>query len=109
MSSSSVIDLAEIRAARGNAVFASAMASVKQEDLFEALERRTATVSAAAELMVSGMNRFINELDTLLDDTRVARDFCTACQEAWELEDVDAMVESRDRLRAEFEARMSQA
>jgi hypothetical protein len=37
----------------------------------------------------------------------IAKEFCAACQDAWELEDIDAMIEVRDRLLAEHDERLS--
>lgn len=102
-----VIDLAEVRAARSRAALAPAAARVKGGDAFAGIERQAWIVGAAAELMISGMNRFIDELDVLMNDVRVAREFCNECQDACELDDLDAMIEARDRLRAQFDARKS--
>ena len=99
-----VIDLAEVRAARGRTVAAERVAG---ENVFEALERQAWMLGATAELMISGMNRFIDELQVLKRDVAIARDFCTACQDACELEDIDAMNEARDRLRADYNERVS--
>jgi hypothetical protein len=100
-----VIDLAEVRAARSRTVSAPTAARVKGDDVFEGIERQAWIVGAAAELMISGMNRFIDELDVLMNDVRVAREFCNECQDACELDDLDAMIKARDRLRAQFDAR----
>src|SRR3954470_24803225 len=97
-----VVDLVEVRATRGHT-----SARMTPENVFEGLERRAWMVGAVAELMVSGMNRFIDELDILVRDVAIARKFCAACQDACELEDIDAMIEARDRLRAEFDERIS--
>jgi hypothetical protein len=102
-----VIDLAEVRAARSRTVSAPAATRVKGDDAFEGIERQAWIVGAAAELMISGMNRFIEELDVLMNDVRVAKEFCNECQDACELDDLDAMIEARDRLRAQFDARKS--
>jgi hypothetical protein len=102
-----VIDLTEVRAARSRTASAPAAARVKGDDVFEGIERQAWIVGAAAELMISGMNRFIDELDVLMNDVRVAREFCNECQDACELDDLDAMIEARDRLRAQFDARKS--
>jgi hypothetical protein len=106
MDGNGVIDLAEVRAARSRIATAAA-ARTMQENVFEGLERQASMAGAAAELMISGMNRFIDELEVLRQDVAIAREFCTACQDACELEDIDAMTEARDRLRAEFDARFS--
>lgn len=100
-----VIDLAEVRAARSRTASAPAAARVQGDDAFEGIERQAWIVGAAAELMISGMNRFIEELDVLMNDVRVAKQFCNECQDACELDDLDAMIEARDRLRAQFDAR----
>lgn len=102
-----VINLSEVRAARSRAALAPAAARVKGGDAFAGIERQAWIVGAAAELMISGMNRFIDELDVLMNDVRVAREFCNECQDACELDDLDAMIEARDRLRAQFDARKS--
>lgn len=104
-----VIDLAEVRAARSRTASAPAAARVKGDDAFEGIERQAWIVGAAAELMISGMNRFIEELDVLMNDVRVAKQFCNECQDACELDDLDAMIEARDRLRAEFNSRSTSA
>src|SRR5687768_13980340 len=101
MGGNGIIDLAEVRAARGR--IAVAAARMTQENVFEWLERQAWMVGAAAELMISGMNRFIDELEVLRRDVAVAREFCTACQDACELNDIDVMIEARDRLRAELD------
>ena len=106
---SSIIDLAEVRAARSRTVPAAGTPRVAGDDLFEGIERQAWMVGAAAELMISGMNRFIDELDVLMNDVRVAKEFCSACQDACELDDLDAMIEARDRLRAEFNSRSPSA
>ena len=106
MDGNAIIDLAEVRAARGRIATAAA-ARTMQENVFEGLERQASMAGAAAELMISGMNRFIDELEVLKREVAIARDFCTECQGAWELEDIDAMVEARDRLRAELDDRIS--
>jgi len=103
MDGNAIIDLAEVRAARGR----TAAACMTQENVFAGLERQAWMVGAAAELMISGMNRFIDELEVLKREVAIARDFCTECQGAWELEDIDAMVEARDRLQAELDDRIS--
>jgi hypothetical protein len=108
MGGNGIIDLAEVRAARGRIAVAAA-ARMTQENVFEGLERQAWMVGAAAELMISGMNRFIDELEVLRRDVAVAREFCTACQDACELNDIDAMIEARDRLRAELDERVSGA
>ena len=107
MDGNAIIDLAEVRAARGRTATAAAAARMTQENVFAGLERQAWMVGAAAELMISGMNRFIDELEVLKREVAIARDFCTECQGAWELEDIDAMVEARDRLRAELDDRIS--
>ena len=104
-----VIDLAEVRAARSRTAAVPTAARVKGDDVFEGIERQAWIVGAAAELMISGMNRFIDELDVLMNDVRVAREFCNECQDACELNDIDAMIEARDRLRAELDERVSGA
>jgi hypothetical protein len=109
MDGNAIIDLAEVRAARGRTAAAAAAARMTRENVFEGLERQAWMVGAAAELMISGMNRFIDELEVLRRDVAVAREFCTACQDACELDDIDAMIEARDRLRAEFDERVSGA
>lgn len=101
-----VVDLAEVRAARGRTA-AAATAHATQKNVFEELERQAWMAGAAAELTISVMNRFIDELDVLMRDVAIAREFCTACQDACELEDIDAMIEARDRLRVEFDERLS--
>jgi hypothetical protein len=105
MDDNAIIDLAEVRAARGRT--ATAAARMTQENMFAELERQAWMVGAAAELMISGMNRFIDELEVLKREVAVAREFCTECQDAWELEDIDAMIEARDRLRAKLDDRIS--
>jgi hypothetical protein len=102
-----IIDLAEVRAARSRNASVPAAARLKGDDVFEGIERQAWIVGAAAELMISGMNQFIDELDILMNDVRVAREFCNDCQDACELDDLDAMIEARDRLRAQFVARKS--
>jgi hypothetical protein len=97
-----VIDLAEARAARDRTVVADSM---RRNSVFQVLELQTLRVSASAELMIAGMTRFIGELNGILDDVCVARTFCMACQDACELEDIDAMIAARDRLQADFAAR----
>jgi hypothetical protein len=109
MADNSIVDLAEVRAARSRTAPATSAARVAGDDVFDGIERQAWMVGAAAELMISGMNRFIEELDVLMNDVRVAKEFCNACQDACELEDLDAMIEARDRLRAEFNARASGA
>jgi hypothetical protein len=99
-----VIDLAEARAARGRTA---AAAPRGQDNLFRTLELQALRAGTAAELMIAGMTRFLGELDGYLEDVRVAREFCTACQDACELEDIDAMIEVRDRLQADFGTRNS--
>ncbi len=106
---SSIVDLAEVRAARSRSAPAAGPTRVAGDNLFEGIERQAWMVGAAAELMISGMKRFIDELDVLMNDVRVAKEFCSACQEACELEDLDAMIEARDRLRAEFNSRSTSA
>jgi hypothetical protein len=106
MDGNAVVDLAEVRAARGRIAIAVA-AHTTQENVFEALERQVWMVGAAAELMISGMNRFIDELEVLRRDVNIAKEFCTACQDACELEDIDAMIEARERLQGEFDERIS--
>src|SRR5687768_5180994 len=93
MDGNAIIDLAEVRAARGRTAAAAAAARMTPENVFEGLERQAWMVGAAAELMISGMNRFIDELEVLRHDVAVAREFCTACQDACELDDIDAMIE----------------
>ena len=58
-----IIALAEVRAARGRTATAAAAARMKRENVFEGLERQAWMAGAAAELMISGMNRFIDELE----------------------------------------------
>ena len=106
---SSIVDLAEVRAARSRTAPAADATRVAGDDLFEGIERQAWIVGTAAELMISGMNRFIDELDVLMSEVKVAKEFCSACQEACELEDLDAMIEARDRLRAEFNSRSTSA
>ncbi|MGF7209603.1 hypothetical protein GGE65_004201 [Skermanella aerolata] len=106
---SSIVDLAEVRAARSRTASAADATRVAGDDLFEGIERQAWIVGTAAELMISGMNRFIDELDVLMSEVKVAKEFCSACQEACELEDLDAMIEARDRLRAEFNSRSTSA
>jgi hypothetical protein len=99
-----VIDLAEVRAARGRTA---AAAPGGQDNLFRTLELQALRAGTAAELMIAGMTQFLGELDSYLEDVRVAREFCTACQDACELEDIGAMIEARDRLQADFDTRNS--
>jgi hypothetical protein len=102
-----IIDLDEVRAARSRAAAAAAAERMTPENVFEGLERQARIVGAAAELMISGMNRFIDELEVLRRDVAIAKEFCTLCHDACELEDIDAMIEARDRLRVEFDERIS--
>jgi len=99
-----VINLADVRAARGRAAAAT---RITRDSVFEGLERQVGMAGAAAELMVSGMNRFIDELEVLRNDMAIASRFCAACLDACELEDIDAMIKARDRLRIEFDERIS--
>jgi hypothetical protein len=99
-----VIDLAEVRAARGRTA---AAGPGGQDNLFRALELQSLKAGTTAELMIADMTRFLGELDGYLENVRVAREFCMACQDACELDDIDAMIEARDRLQADFDARNS--
>jgi hypothetical protein len=109
ISGNAIIDLAEVRAARGRIAAAAAATRMTGENMFAELERQASIAGAAVKLMISGMNRFIDELEVLRHDVAVAREFCTACQDACELDDIDAMTEARDRLRAELDKRVSGA
>src|SRR3954451_4518556 len=87
MEGNAVVDLAEARAARGRTA-AAATARTTRENVFGELERQASIAGAAAEPMISGMKRFIDELDVLMREMDIAREFCTACQNACELNDI---------------------
>jgi hypothetical protein len=57
MDGNAIIDLAEVRAARGRTA-AAAAARMTRENVFEGLERQAWMVGAAAELMILGMIPF---------------------------------------------------
>lgn len=100
---SSIIDLAEVRAARSRSAVTQAVPyAVTAADLFRNLEMQAEMIGEVAGRMVAELASFSEDLGDALEEALVVRQFCADCQDALLLEDIDAMERARDRLAAEF-------
>ena len=92
-----VVDLAEFRAVRSGIALPMHVAAAV---LYRQLEEQAAMIGAVTGRMAQELAGFSGDLGTAIEEAAEIQDFCAACRDALELEDIDAMARERDRLAA---------